>query len=92
MNSRKKVLWKIFISTLYLSAFTFGGSRDLNPDHGILGQQGSDHTCRDEMESGADLCSLHDITPEGENESDLGDGAGGSDESWNIIDLKVDKR
>ena len=25
MNSRKKVLWKIFISTLYLSAFTFGG-------------------------------------------------------------------
>ena len=25
MNSRKKVLWKIFISTLYLRAFTFGG-------------------------------------------------------------------
>ena len=25
MNSRKKVLWKIFISTLYLSTFTFGG-------------------------------------------------------------------
>ena len=25
MNSRKKVVWKIFISTLYLSAFTFGG-------------------------------------------------------------------
>ena len=25
MNSRKKVLWKIFISTLYLSAFTFCG-------------------------------------------------------------------
>ena len=25
MNSRKKVLWKIFTSTLYLSAFTFGG-------------------------------------------------------------------
>ena len=25
MNSRKKVLCKIFISTLYLSAFTFGG-------------------------------------------------------------------
>ena len=25
MNSRTKVLWKIFISTLYLSAFTFGG-------------------------------------------------------------------
>ena len=25
MNSRKKVLWKIFISTVYLSAFTFGG-------------------------------------------------------------------
>ena len=25
MNNKKKVLWKIFISTLYLSAFTFGG-------------------------------------------------------------------
>ncbi len=25
MNDKKKVLWKIFISTLYLSAFTFGG-------------------------------------------------------------------
>ena len=25
MENRKKVLWKIFISTLYLSAFTFGG-------------------------------------------------------------------
>ena len=25
MNTKKKVLWKIFISTLYLSAFTFGG-------------------------------------------------------------------
>ena len=25
MISRKKVLWKIFISTLYLRAFTFGG-------------------------------------------------------------------
>lgn len=25
MESKKKVLWKIFISTLYLSAFTFGG-------------------------------------------------------------------
>lgn len=25
MDSKKKVLWKIFISTLYLSAFTFGG-------------------------------------------------------------------
>ena len=25
METKKKVLWKIFISTLYLSAFTFGG-------------------------------------------------------------------
>ena len=25
MNNKKNVLWKIFISTLYLSAFTFGG-------------------------------------------------------------------
>ena len=25
MESRKKVLWKLFFSTLYLSAFTFGG-------------------------------------------------------------------
>lgn len=25
MENKKKVLWKIFISTLYLSAFTFGG-------------------------------------------------------------------
>ena len=25
MKCKKKVLWKIFISTLYLSAFTFGG-------------------------------------------------------------------
>lgn len=25
LENRKKVLWKIFISTLYLSAFTFGG-------------------------------------------------------------------
>ena len=25
MENRKKVLWKIFISTIYLSAFTFGG-------------------------------------------------------------------
>ena len=25
MNNKKMVLWKIFISTLYLSAFTFGG-------------------------------------------------------------------
>ena len=25
MKNKKKVLWKIFISTLYLSAFTFGG-------------------------------------------------------------------
>ncbi len=24
-ESRRKVLWKIFVSTLYLSAFTFGG-------------------------------------------------------------------
>ena len=25
MNSRKIVLWQLFFSTLYLSAFTFGG-------------------------------------------------------------------
>ena len=25
MKSRKHVLWKLFLSTLYLSAFTFGG-------------------------------------------------------------------
>ena len=25
MNGRKKVLWQLFFSTLYLSAFTFGG-------------------------------------------------------------------
>lgn len=25
MESKKNILWKIFISTLYLSAFTFGG-------------------------------------------------------------------
>ncbi len=25
MENRKKVLWKLFLSTLYLSAFTFGG-------------------------------------------------------------------
>ena len=26
MESKKNILWKIFISTLYLSAFTFGGA------------------------------------------------------------------
>lgn len=25
MKTKKEVLWKLFISTLYLSAFTFGG-------------------------------------------------------------------
>ena len=25
-EQQKKILWKIFISTLYLSAFTFGGA------------------------------------------------------------------
>ena len=25
MENKKNVLWKLFISTLYLSAFTFGG-------------------------------------------------------------------
>ena len=45
------------------------GGRNLNPDHGILGKQGSDRSYRDEVESGTDFCSLHDITSKSENES-----------------------
>ena len=37
-------------------------SRDRNHDHGILGKQGSDRTCGDEVESGSDFCGLYDIT------------------------------
>ena len=66
-------------------------SRDHNPDHGILGKQGSDRTCRDEMEFGSDFCSLYDITSESENESNMGDGPGRSDESGNITHLKLNK-
>ena len=68
------------------------GGRNLNPDHGILGKQGSDRSYRDEVESGTDFCSLHDITSESENESNMGDGPGRSDESGNITHLKVDER
>ena len=67
-------------------------SRDLNPDHGILGKQGSDRSYRDEVESGTDFCSLHDITSKSENESNMGDDSGRSDESGNITHLKVDER
>ena len=63
-------------------------SRDRNHDHGILGKQGSDRTCGDEVESGSDFCSLHDITSESENESNMGDGYGRSDESGNVTHLK----
>ena len=31
MESRNKVLLKLFLSTLYLSAFTFGGDMSLFP-------------------------------------------------------------
>ena len=67
-------------------------SRNLNPDHGILGKQGSDRSYRDEVESDTDFCSLHDITSKSENESNMGDDSGRSDESWNITHLKVDER
>ena len=67
-------------------------SRNLNPDHGILGKQGSDRSYRDEVESGTDFCSLHDITSKSENESNMGDDSGRSDESGNITHLKVDER
>ena len=63
-------------------------SRDRNHDHGILGKQGSDRSYRDEVESGTDFCSLHDITSESENESNMGDGYGRSDESGNVTHLK----
>ena len=66
-------------------------SRDLNPDLDILGKQGSDRSYRDEVESGTDFCSLHDITSESENESNMGDGSGRSDESGNITHLKLNK-
>ena len=68
------------------------GGRNLNPDHGILGKQGSDRSYRDEVESGTDFCSLHDITSKSENESNMGDDSGRSDESGNITHLKVDER
>lgn len=67
------------------------GGRNLNPDLGILGKQESDRTCRDEVESGSDFCSLYDITSESENESNMGDGSGRSDESGNITHLKLNK-
>ena len=44
------------------------------------------------MESGTDFCSLHDITSKSENESNMGDDSGRSDESGNITHLKVDER
>ena len=31
-EAKAKVLWKLFISTLYLSAFTFGGDRHVNEE------------------------------------------------------------
>ena len=68
------------------------GGRNLNPDHGILGKTGSDRTCRDEVEFGTDFCSLHDITSKSENESNMGDASGRSDESGNVTHLKVNKR
>ena len=68
------------------------GGRNLNPDFGILGKQGSDRSHRDEVESGTDFCSLHDITSKSENESNMGDDSGRSDESGNITHLKVDER
>ena len=40
------------------------------------------------MESGSDFCGLYDITSESENESNMGDGPGRSDESGNVTHLK----
>ena len=53
---------------------------------------GYDRSYRDEVESGTDFCSLHDITSKSENESNMGDDSGRSDESGNITHLKVDER
>lgn len=43
------------------------------------------------MKFGSDFCSLYDITSESENESNMGDGPGRSDESGNITHLKLNK-
>ena len=84
------VIAKLYLK--YRSMEVLQGGRNLNPDHGILGKQGSDRSYRDEVESGTDFCSLHDITSKSENESNMGDDSGRSDESGNITHLKVDER